>query len=330
MKPKRSPGELTWSLREVLEVGTPVGAVACQRDRVVIGGDVVFRLVAGKWLVQHRPLPDEVGRVLSIAIEPRPPYRIAVGPDTGDVVVFTDTTNATSTMGHTFTGRRGAKLAQELAWVRCGDQSSLFARTDDDFLYRMQSESWEIVELPPVRAIAQDEEGAFAALLVVDGKPSVFITYDGGESWHVRKLGVEVEAEPSAPAFLAIAGTAVAVVVGDSGVLLNRAPHTTTARPLGLDRARALAFAGPSSEAGLYIALGLKGEEPTGISLLGNDGSLLRVMDFFADDDEPYDMGRIAWDTSREALLMVSRAGLTALSPEKPKRSRAKKDPPAA
>src|SRR5262249_42665758 len=150
------------------------------------------------------------------------------------------------------------KQAVELAWVEHEGQSSLFARTHDGGLFRMQAEGFDELEVPPVRAIAQDADGGFGALPVVDRNPKVIASPHGGDSGVLRPLGGEVEAEPDAPAHMAMAGTAVAVVVGDSGPLVSRAPGRRTERHAGHDelgRAHAVAFGGKGSDAPLYVAL---------------------------------------------------------------------------
>jgi hypothetical protein len=367
-KRKRAPKlhELSWFMREVLDPGTPVGAVTCVLGRIIMGGAAVYRVVPGTWDVQYRHIPDGVGWPLSVAMEPRPPYRVALGPETGDVIVFTDTTNATSIMGHPFTEQRGSKQAVELAWVAYEGSSSLFARTDDRMLYRMQDEGWHTLEIPPVHAIAQDEEGGFAALTVVDGTPKVYISYDGGASWHLRDLGVEVEAEPNAPARMALAGDSVAIVVGDSGPILSRGPGAVTAQYGGLVHAHTLAFQGMAPDAWLYVGTQrsvnhLKPGEypppfptfreppppgsptteevPGAVWLIADGTSPIKVMDFLADDHQPLELGYVAWDSTRGALMVPSRSGLIAMGPEsgpgakgrakpKPEKKRAAAPPP--
>ena len=321
--------ELTWSMREVLDPGTPVGAVTCALGRIMVGGERLFRIMPGTWDVQVRPVPEGLELPLAITMEPRPPYRIAVGPESGDVVIFTDTSNATSITGHPFTEQLGSKQARQLAWVVHEGQSSLFARTEDGMLYRMQAEGWEVPELPPVHAIAHDEEGGLGALTVVDGVPRVYLTYDGGATWHIRSLGVEVEAAPDAPAFLALAGTAVAVAIGDSGPLVSRAPDQATVRYPGLERTYALAFQGPAPDAWIYAGLRRSETEGAAVWLLAEKEEPLRLMEFLADDHQPLDLGPIAWDSSRAALMVASRGGLLAMGPEtpKPKRVRRPKKP---
>ena len=51
-------------------------------------------------------------------------------------------------------------------------------------------------------------------------------------------------------------------------------------------------------------------------------------MDFLADDGEPLDLGPIAWDSARKALVVSSRGGLIAMGPEGLKRPRAKSKKP--
>jgi hypothetical protein len=324
---------LRWSTREVVEPGTPVGPVTCSAGCIVFAGASLYRIPPKTWTVQYRGLPETTDLPLSIAMEPRPPFRVAVGPETGDVVIFTDTSTSSSIMVHGFSEQRGAKQAAQLAWVEHEGQSSLFARTLDGGLFRMQAEGFDELEVPPVRAIAQDDEGTFAALTVVDGNPKVIVSPDGGDSWFLRPLGVEVEAEPDAPAYLALAGTALAVVVGDSGPFVSRAPGKRTERHAGhdgLSRAYAMAFAGSDPGVPLYVALRRTEAEPAAVSLMAPDGSVLRVMDFVCDDMEPLELGAITWDSARRSLLVVSRGGLLAVSPEapRPKRVRKKKEAP--
>ena len=314
---------LTWSMREVLEPGTPATAVTCALGRIMVAGERIFRIMPGTWDVQMRGLPEGLELPLSIAMEPRPPFRIAIGPESGDAVIFTDTSNATSITGHAFTETPGSKQARQLAWVVNEGQSSLFARTDDGLLYRMQAEGWEVPQLPPVHAIAHDEQGGFGALTVVDGVPKVFLTYDGGATWQIRPLGVEVEAAPDAPAFLALAGAAVAVVVGDSGPLVSRGPDQVTTRYPALSRAFALAFHGFDEDAWIYAALRRTEAEAAAVWLLDAAGGSLKVMEFLADDHEPLEVGPIAWDSARTALMVASRGGLVAMAPEMPKPKRA-------
>jgi hypothetical protein len=306
----------TWFMREVLEPGTPVASVACAEGCIMVGGTQVFRVGPGSWDVQHRGLPAGAELPLSIAMEPRPPFRIAVGPESGDVILFTDTVTASSITGHAFTAQHGSKQALELAWVVHEARSSLFARTDDGDLYWMETEGWARLDLPPVHAIAHDEQRGFAALTVVDGIPRLHTTADAGATWDVRALGVEVEAAPDAPASMAISGQAVAVVIGDSGPLVSRRPGERATRYAGLPRAYALAFQGSEPDGWIYVALRRTEAEPAAVALLGPDGSVVKVMDFLADDHAPLDLGPIAWDSSRQALMVSSRGGLIAMGPD--------------
>jgi hypothetical protein len=328
-KKKKLPSlsDLTWFMREVLDPGTPVASVACAGGCVMVGGMRLFRVAPGGWGVQHRALPEGTEMPLSVAMEPRPPFRVAVGPESGDVVIFTDTTTANSIMGHSFTAQRGSKQALELSWVVNDGQSSLFARTDDGGLYRMQAEGWDTVDMPPVRAIAQDEQGGFAALTFVDGDPKVYISYDGGDSFQFRSLGVELELEPDAPASLSLASSAVAVAIGDSGPMVSRGPDAPTTRHPGLERAYALAFQGLDPGGWIYVALRRTETEAAAVWLLDAAGNKLKVMDFLAEDHQPLDLGPIAWDSARSALMVSSRGGIIAMGPElsKPKRARTQK-----
>jgi hypothetical protein len=327
MAKKKQPrlSEYTWFMREVLDPGTPVASVTCAEGCILVGGARVFRVGPGTWDVQYRGLPAGTEMPISIAMEPRPPFRVAVGPESGDVIIFTDTTTSSSVTGHTFTAQRGAKQAMELAWVVNEGQSSLFARTDDGGLYRMQTEGWDTLEMPPVRAIARDSHGGFAALTVVDGEPKAYLSYDGAATFAYRSLGVEVEAEPDAHAALALANGAVAVAVGDSGPMVSRGSGAVTTRHAGLGRAYALAFQGGDPDGWLFVALQRSKAEPAAVWILDADGSSIKVMDFLADDDEPLELGPIAWDSARKALVVSSRGGLIAMGPEAPKRPRAKK-----
>jgi hypothetical protein len=329
-KKKRPPvSQLTWSIREVLDPGTPVSSVGCAGGAIVVGSARLLRVAPGGWMLQQRPVPDGLELPVSLAVEPRPPFRVAIGPEDGDVVIFTDTSTASSIMGHGFSETRGSKQAKELCWVVNDGESSLYARTDDDNVYRMQADAiWDQLEIPPVRAVACDDAGGFAALTVVDGRPRVYITPDGGDRFQLRDLGVDVEAAPDAPAFMALAGTAVVVGVGDSGPMVSRDAGADTLRYPKLDRAFSAAFPGPDPQGSIYVAQQRRGPTPAQVWLLDEaGGEPLMVMEFLADDHEALDLERVVWDPARGALLIPSRGGMLALSPETkgPKKKAAKK-----
>ena len=323
----RKPAELKWTMREVLPPGTPTFAVACPMGFVLIGGVGIFRVPPRSWDPQHRAVPDEMGPIHAIAMEPRPPFRVAMAPEAGDVIMFTDTPTGTSLMGVGFTAQRGGKRAMQLAWVEHEGQSWLFARTDDGGFYRMDTEGWGKCDLPPVHAIAQDQDGGVAALMIVDNRPIVHVSRDGGDKWIWRKLDVEVEAEPDAPACLALAGEAVALAVGDSGPLLSWGPKAATVRVPGLTRTCALAFTGSKRGSWIYAAQQRAGDEPANISLISGKDDVLRVFTLLCEDNDPLDLGPIAWDPARKALLIGARSGLLAMDPDRPKRAPAKRKP---
>jgi hypothetical protein len=258
-------------------------------------------------------------------MEPRTPHRIAVAPDSGDVVIFTDTVTGHSISGHPFTDTPGALRAKQLCWVVNDGMSSLFALAEDGRLFRMQTEGWGELDLPPVRAIASDDTGGFAALTVVDGEPKVYVSQEGGTHYQLRPLGLRVEVEPDAPASLALAGEAVAAVVGDAGPLVSRAWGQKIWHHACMDRAQTLAFEGSASNARLYTSLRHTEDDPAAIWYLPDDAAPQRVMDFLCEDMEPLDIGPLVWDPARRALMISSRAGLLAMEALKPRAKRAKK-----
>src|SRR5262245_35886684 len=85
-KPGPRPASVRWSVREILAPGTVVTSLACGNGAVVIGGAHLYRVPPGGWGVQYRGVPEGTELPVSIAVEPRSPFRIAVGPESGDVV----------------------------------------------------------------------------------------------------------------------------------------------------------------------------------------------------------------------------------------------------
>jgi hypothetical protein len=323
----KKPSELKWTMREVLPPGTPTFAVACPSGFVFTGGDGVFRVPPKSWEVQHRPLPSDVGPVHAVAMEPRPPFRVAMAPDTGDVLIFTDTADGTTLMGLGFAAERGSKRAMELAWVAHEGESHLFARTEDGGFYRSEIEGWGQCDLPPVRAIAQDHEGGVAALMIVENRPTIYVSHDAGENWRWRRLDLLIEAAPDAPACLALAGDALAFAVGDSGPYVIWGPKAKPVRVPGLTRTCALAFTGAKRGSWIYAAQQRAGDEPANISLIPGKDPVMVVFTLLCEDDEPLDLGPIAWDPARKALMVGSRSGLLAMYPDRPKRVKAKAKP---
>ena len=316
-----------FSMTERLAPGTPVAAVTTESGRIFIAGAGIYRFLAGSSTVEHRAIPAELGFPISIAAEPTPPHRIAFGAEGGDVVIFTDTQETHTITIHPFTDPRGQLRAIDLAWVTGENGSALFALTDDGALHRMQDGGWGGLVLPPVRAIARDELGGFAALTVVDGVPKVYVSRDGGDTWQLRKFGLDLEVEPDAPASLAIAGSAVAITVGDSGPILSRSHIRPVSRYPGLDRARSVAFQGHSRESWLWVGLCRSRDELANVTIITAKGEPFKAMEFEADDLEPLDLGPIHWDESRNELLISSRLGLLGMGPEwlgKPRARRAR------
>jgi hypothetical protein len=156
--------EDAWERGLTMRPPRPVCAVSCAGGRVVAGGRELYLIRAGTDAVLARKLPDDVlGTTLAVVSEPRPPWRIALAPDDGRVLVFEpqggDVTSIERDPPH------GDARATHLAWER----GALHARWDDGAISRIRrieadGNARRICELTAVggpaaemRALAWDE-----------------------------------------------------------------------------------------------------------------------------------------------------------------------------
>ncbi|HEY8088303.1 MAG TPA: hypothetical protein VIF09_10675, partial [Polyangiaceae bacterium] len=248
-----------WELGFILNDGVPISSIEARGGLVVACGADVHELRPGAavWGVHGVP-PYDLGSLRLAAVEPRGAKRYAVA-SAHMVTMFERGEGPGEVRG--FSSSSASLEVTHLAWAGTAGPSALWVLRDDHVLYQMRDDGSGLVamESEPLHAIASDERGVFAMLSLSAGPPRVLLSPDGSR-WDLRPLDAEVDLGASVQ--LAVAGTAVALLVDGKYVLLSRTIDEPFARvpaaDLGEDdhgwRMRAIAFQGSSSDSALFYA----------------------------------------------------------------------------
>jgi hypothetical protein len=298
-----------WECGFLFDAPREVRSVSAGGGLVVAGGAELHLVRPGAQRMASRAPPLDLGPIHVAAAEPRAPFRYAVA--SGDLVaVFFRTPDGEQVVrlrcapaGTTGDPRRVPQTppgpsATHLAWGRDGAQSALYIRWSDGAVVRMKQDlsSVDTPDLPPMDAIAADEDGVLA--LISFAAPSAYVTEDG-ENLDLRALAPPVASDGAPPTYLAVAGRAVAFSAA-GGAFVSRAPDAPFVPCPDLATAGPLAFEGPSPGAALFGAVNQPAR--TSILRIGGDGDAARIADFGADAGPTPEITALAWDGSRRMI----------------------------
>jgi hypothetical protein len=287
----------TWGCEFVFDTARDVRAVSARGGLVLAGGDALYMARPGAVGLQTRPLPDDVGPVVAVAAEPRPPFRLAIA--TEELVVLF----VRGAGGDQLVRLRGPDRPTHLAWARVADVFSLYICWGDGAVVRSRRDMTgvEVIEVPPVQALAADNAGTLALLSAGGPDACVYVSRDGA-TFDVRAL--DIEEEPDRHVHLAVAGGAVAYSLAGDRVAVSRAKDKPFEPCAALAEAGAIDFQGPGEDAPL---LGVR-KEAGYVSIVRVDGAgaAMRVADFGSDDAPAPDITDIAWDASRRLVWGAS------------------------
>jgi hypothetical protein len=260
------------------------------------------------------PIPPGVGDVVAVAVDPRRKGRMAA---IGIFSVATFEGNQVDVLD--FSGQ-GLELL-ELAWGPATSEarSALYILTDEEKVMRKlpDEKHFEVLDLPPVRGMACDQEGRLA------------FAYLDEEAWRVE---VRVDIEPGgskymehsidAPSFmtdvyLAVAGEALAVAFpyaepGEHAWMTRNMTREALSEVKMLSGGP-LAFQGRDSDAAL-VGTAIDGNVH-GIVRIDAKGIATRIGELeVPKEDEHYSsLKQLAWDESRQTLWVAAgRAGVIA------------------
>lgn len=271
-------------------------AVACQRGRLVAGGEQIFRLKPGEEQLACRNRPEGTGPVLAVAAEGYGSGRIAIATETTGITIYNPITAEIVTLR----GEPGAS-ATHLAWGAPTERgpSLLNVRWNNGDLIRFQqgNEVEAYADFPPMLGVASDDNGVIALLSFEDPTPRVFVTRDGSE---MSYRPATTAGEGNGQLFLAVADEAVAYSISGHGTYVSRSPGDAFARIAELEAGGPVAFEGTTSDAALF-----------GVASTGTDRSVLRLdsygkisclAEFETNAEEPIHVTSLAWDVSRRTL----------------------------
>jgi hypothetical protein len=294
-----SPAD-TWECQFLFESARDVRAVSSRGGLVLAGGDELYMSRPGAQGMASRPRPPDVGVVVGAAPEPRAPFRYAfateelvalfIKNDQGEQIVRLRPTDSGAAPTH-------------LAWGRAEGRSVLYVRWSDGGVMRTTPDlvGVEVIELPPMDAIASDDNGVLALVSFAQPEPLAYVTRDG-EHLETRPLGAAVE--PSGHVFLAVADTAVAYAIEGTGAFVSRKAGEPFVRSEPHGAAGPVDFQGVSSDAALLGANRLAAF--LAIIRVTPDGAAVRIADFGSDDMPPPEMTGLSWDASRHAVWGAS------------------------
>ncbi len=179
MSPPRLPDreEDTWQGGFVLDQVQPIVDVSGSGGMVITGGDALLMLRPGAQVWRQGTPPDDLGPLIAVAAEPRPPWRYAVA-QFGGITLFGLPRDQKLTLRATET----AVQVTHLAWGTFGKEIVLYVRWDDATVGRVRLDlgTIEHLNVQPMDAIASDALGVVAMVSLRGGADAhALFTTDG-------------------------------------------------------------------------------------------------------------------------------------------------------
>lgn len=313
-----------WELGFALDDGLQVASIEARGGKVIAGGALVHVLGPGDMLWKgHAPPPYAVGPVRHVAVEPRGARRYAIA-SADTVTMFVEGEGVDEVQGISST-KVGSPVTH-LTWGGPdGSSVPIFLRADH-VLYRMKRDLSGVaaMRVERLRAIASDDQGVTAMVSLSTDPLRVFVV-SNEPRWTTRVVPAQVS--PDADVQIAVADTAVALVVDEEYVLLSRAPDERFVRVPALDlggselgwRVGPIAFQGSTRDAALLCA---RAEDDLArIIRIDAAGEAMSILEAAGTEirDAP-DIVSMSWDASRQTLWgATSDAGIFRLTPPEAK-----------
>jgi hypothetical protein len=274
---------------------------------VIAGGDELLVMRPAAENILTRKMPPAIGSAVVVIAEPWAPRRFAVATR-GRISVFEGREPEVPTVQLDLA--KPEYDATHLAWLRENGESVLYFRRRDGEVGRLWVDRGveDVIDCPPMAAIASDESGALALLTLVPGEENVWVSQEGG--FEVRPL-TTVPVGDDLHVHLAVRGAAVAYSLDDCW-----GTYVSWDREQDFDRCEALwggpiAFQGDDALFGAYCV-----ETNASIFRETRDGTTARIADIEAEGVGPWQersllITALAWDASRRTLWGASpQAGL--------------------
>jgi hypothetical protein len=297
----RSPSHSAdaWECSFLFDTARTVRTVSARGGLVVAGGVELHLVRPGAQNMSTRAPPLDIGHVFVAAAEPRAPWRYAVA-SSELVAVFWKGAQGDQVV-RLRSGSPGPS-ATHLAWARADGASALYIRWDSGEIVRMKQDmsGVDTTDLPPMDAIASDDEGVLAMISLAGPEPRAFVTRDG-ETLAWRALPGAIAAAEDM--HLAVADMAVAFAAKGGGAFVSRADEApfVAVEPLA---GGPLEFEGTSSNAPLFGVVHQAGAAT--IVRMGEGGDAIRIADFGSDGGVAPGITALSWDAPRRTLWAAS------------------------
>jgi hypothetical protein len=299
----------TWAGGFIFDAAREVRSVSARAGMVVAGGPELYLLRPGEEQLKMREPPLDIGPVHLAAAEPRGSRRYAFAAQEM-LAIFAHTGGEDKILR--LRPPPPVPLATHLVWGGKKGPSALYVRWDDGSVVRMKPDLSDVepLDLAPMEALAVDDAGT-VAMLSLDPDPRVFVMHDH-ETMHFRSIE---EIGEAGDIHLAVAGTAVAVSLGDGRVLVSRGENDPFTPCEALAGAGPLAFEGSSEKAALFGAMNTP--SMTYLVRVDPSGAAMRIAEMGSDDGSSLEIVELSWDVTRGKLWGASpQAGLfTSVAP---------------
>jgi hypothetical protein len=294
----------TWDGGFIFDQVRDVKAVEARGGLVVAGGADLYLLKPADESWKVRPPPEDIGPVHAVAAEPRGARRYAVASEKM-FALFMKTKQGDQILR--LKPQVPGGLVTHLAWGGVKGPCALWVRHDDGMILRMKPDLSDLEDLAieEIAALASDDTGVVALAAVMGEYARVYVTRDGVEMAH-RPLPDDIGPDTSLE--IAVADTAVAVVVDQERVLLSRGledpflPVEAVAIPDGKGwRMGPIAFQGAASDAALFCARWES--DVVRIVRVDPSGAAMSIAEMGGSEttDAP-EIDALSWDASRHTL----------------------------
>lgn len=297
-----------WEGGFVLEQPRDVKGIHAAGGMVIAGGADLYLLRPGDEHWKMRPPLDDMGAVYAVAAEPRGARRYVVVSDQMLTLFFK---NKQGDQILRLRPQGPAGTVTHLAWGGVKGPCALYVLHDDGSLLRLKPDLSDVenLDIEEMSALACDDSGVVAMMGRNDGEGRVFVTRDG-VAMTVRPINEEID--EGATVDLAVADTAVALVIDQKRVLVSRGVDDPFRHVEAFDapegkgwKTGPIVFQGASSDSALLCARWES--DLVRVVRVDASGAAISIIEMGGSEElDPPEVTSLSWDASRQTLWGAS------------------------
>lgn len=297
-----------WEGGFIFDAPREVQAIEARGGLVVAGGADHYLLRPGDETWKVRPPPEDIGPIYAVAAEPRGARRYAVASQKM-FAMFMKTPEGDQILRIKPEGFH--QSVRHLAWGGDKGPCALYVLHNDATLRRMRPDlsDFEELDIDQMSALASDDNGVVAMVTLPGDETRVYVTRDGVQLMF-RQITETIDETASFD--LAVADTAVALVVDEQRVLLSRGkddpfvPVEALASPEGKGwKTGPIVFQGSSSDSALLCARWEN--DLVRIIRVDASGAATSIVEMEGTPElDPPEVVGLSWDASRQTLWGAS------------------------